>query len=339
MLPAILCNVSNFHDYFTEALKHHGGTFQFKGPWFTNTNFIITSDPMNVHHVTSKNFGNYGKGIDFHEIFEILGGGIFNADSNQWKQDRTILHSLLKRESFEIFLQQVIKKKLENCLLPFLDDASKASAHVDLQDVFGRFTFDSTCTILFGFDPNCLPHKFTHELSKIGYVEAIPVIEEAILYRHFIPKRVWKLQRWLQIGQEKKYKVAQEKLDQFMHECLAYSKSDEEQRRFMTITEGVDKCDFHLVKALMKEGYRKRQMDVELETDKYLKDTALNLLIAGNSTINGGLSWFFWLVSSHPIVEDKIIQEIKDKCQTQEVNWIRPFLNFSINTSKHIFFN
>jgi hypothetical protein len=91
MLPSILHNQSNIHDYATLILKHYGGTFHFKGPWFTNnSNFIITSDPMNVHHTLSKNFSNYGKGFDFHEIFEILGVGIFNLDSNEWKQERTL---------------------------------------------------------------------------------------------------------------------------------------------------------------------------------------------------------------------------------------------------------
>ncbi|CAJ2674978.1 unnamed protein product [Trifolium pratense] len=86
---------------------------------------LSSRDPMNVHHITSKNFTNYGKGSDFHEIFEFLGVGIFNLDSDEWKQERTLLHSLLKNKIFEIFLQQIIQNKLQNCLLPFLDQASK----------------------------------------------------------------------------------------------------------------------------------------------------------------------------------------------------------------------
>jgi hypothetical protein len=56
MLPSVLHNQSNIHDYATLVLKHYGGTFHFKGPWFTNiANFILTSDLMNVHHILSKN--------------------------------------------------------------------------------------------------------------------------------------------------------------------------------------------------------------------------------------------------------------------------------------------
>ena len=80
MLLGLLRNASNVHEYVTWVLKQNGGTFQFEGPWFTNMNFMITSDPMNIHHMLSKNFANYKKGWKFHEIFYVLGDEIFNFD-------------------------------------------------------------------------------------------------------------------------------------------------------------------------------------------------------------------------------------------------------------------
>ncbi|CAJ2674076.1 unnamed protein product [Trifolium pratense] len=224
---------------------------------------------MNVHHITSKNFTNYGKGSDFHEIFELLGVGIFNLDSNEWKHERTLLHSLLKNKIFEIFLQQIIQNKLQNCLLPFLDQASKGVQVLGLQYILERFTFDTTCTSLFGFDPKCLPYNFNH-LSEIAYVKAISVLEDMILFIQALYSK--------------------------SHSCL--------------------------LKDLMKEGSEKGE-----NFTRYIQDTAVNLLIEGNGTISSGLSWFFWLVSIHPIVEAKIIEEIRDNCLTQGENLIT---NFSV---------
>nr|XP_004513611.3 alkane hydroxylase MAH1-like [Cicer arietinum] len=278
----------------------------------------MTSDAMNVHHLTSKNFSNYGKGSDFHEIFDILGGGIFNLDSDEWKHERTLLHSLLKRKNIEIFIQQNIKKKLEKCLLPFLDNiASKPRQVLDLQDILERFTFDLTCNLLFGFDPNSLPYKFNDELSDVAYVKAISIIEAILMSRHYIPKSVWKLQKWLQIGKEMNYKSSQESLDKFLYKCISYCKDEEEQRKFNS-SEDVDESQSCLVKSLMEESLGKGKMD-----DKYLRDTAFNLLAAGNGTISASLCWLFWLVSTHPVIEAKIIQEMKDNCVTQEENWIQ----------------
>jgi len=314
MLPA-LRHLSNFHDNTTKALKRHGGTFRFEGPWFTNISFIVTTDPMNVHHITSKNFSNYGKGSNFQENFEALGNSIFNSDSHEWKQERIMFHLILKNKSFKNFSQQTIQKKLENWLLPFLNDVSEAGAEVDLQDVLNRFTFDTICTIGFGIDPNCLPDKF-NELREIAYLKSPPVMEEVVLYRHFIPSCLWKLQKWLNVGQEKKFKIAHENLNRFLYNLMS-SNSKREERHKCSNGEVIDQCFFDMVKSLAKEGHGNGEI-----SEKYFKDTALTLLFAGNGTISSSLSWFFWLVSTHPVVEANIIQEIKDNLLTQQENQI-----------------
>ncbi|XP_052118876.1 alkane hydroxylase MAH1-like [Arachis duranensis] len=45
--------------------------------------------------------------------------------------------------------------------------------------------------------------------------------------------------------------------------------------------------------------------------DKFLRDAAFNLFVAGRDTITSGLTWFFWLVATHPLVEAKILEEIE----------------------------
>ncbi|KEH40835.1 alkane hydroxylase MAH1 [Medicago truncatula] len=313
MLPSLLRHLFKFHDYLTLILKRNGGTFRFEGAWFTNTSFIVTSDPLNVDHIAGKNFGNYGRGSNFKEIFDFFGDGILNSNSNVWKQQRTMFHSFLKRKTFKNFFQQTMKKKLENYLLPFLDDVSEIGAQLDLEDALSRFTFDSICTIAFGFDPNCLPNKF-NELTEIAYQKALTVIDEVIMYRHFIPSFLWKLQKWLHVGQEKKLREAEENLDRFLYESITFSK--QEQRKYNG-SEEMDECYFVREKARTKEGYGKEEM-----SGKFLRDDTLSLFLAGSGPASSGLSWFFWLVSTHPIVEAKIIQEIKDNCPTQEENQI-----------------
>ncbi|RHN52785.1 putative cytochrome P450 [Medicago truncatula] len=121
MLLSVLRHLSNFNNHVTLVLKGHEGMFRFEGPWFTNTSFIATADPINVNHIASKNFGNYGRGsINFQEIFEFFGGGIVNSDSHVWKEKRTMFHSILKRKSFKNLFQQTSQKKLEKFLLPFI---------------------------------------------------------------------------------------------------------------------------------------------------------------------------------------------------------------------------
>ncbi|KAJ6943499.1 hypothetical protein NC652_009069 [Populus alba x Populus x berolinensis] len=48
----------------------------------------------------------------------------------------------------------------------------------------------------------------------------------------------------------------------------------------------------------------------ESYSDKFLQHVALNFILAGRDTSSTALSWFFWLVSQNPKVEEKILIEI-----------------------------
>jgi len=301
MLPGLLHNMSNIHDYLSLVLKQKGGTFIFEGPWLTNMNIVCTSDPMNVQHITSTKFENYGKGNDFSEIFEILGDGIFRSDSHIWKYNRKLLHSIFKQESFQVFIHKTIEKKLFSGLLVFLDHACKKGMQVDLQDVFQRLTFDNICYLVLGFDPNCL----SIELPEIACERAFTQVEDTLLTRHVKPRFWWKLQKWFQVGEEKQFIKNQKIIDEMLYSVI---KSKREMQ-------GEQKVD--LLNIIMNEvGDGQNPTD-----DKFLRDTSINLLAAGRDTISSGLTWFFWLVATHPFVEAKILEEIKENLPSREHNW------------------
>nr|KYP33829.1 Cytochrome P450 86A2 [Cajanus cajan] len=278
MLPSLLLNVPTIFDYITSLSKQERGSFMFEGPWFLNMNIFVTSDPMNVQHITSTKFENFGKGDDFRDIFEVLGDGIFRSDSQLWKYNRTILHSAFKQPSFRLFTHKTIEKKIESCLLPVLDHACKAGMEVDLQELFQRLTFDNICSVVLGFDPNCLSIEFPE----------------------------------VAVGIEKKHKQSQEIIDQMLYEQITTSK-------FKMLSQSrtqADDSQYSLLNVLMNNESGKEKVD-----DKFLRDTAINLLAAGRDTISSGLTWFFWLVATHPSVEAKILEEIQENLPQIKGNW------------------
>ncbi|KAL2335748.1 hypothetical protein Fmac_016961 [Flemingia macrophylla] len=298
MLTHVLFNLWRAHDYSTLVLKRHGGTGEFIGPWFTNMNYLVTIDPSNLHHMLSKRFHNYVKGPQFREILQAFGDGIFTADSEPWKYNRDLFHSLFKRKSFEVFLEKTIHSKVRSSLIPVLDSLHQQGSVVDLQDVFNRFTFDNICSIVLGNDPNCLSVDF----PDVAIEKAFNQAEECIFFRHVVPKCVWKLQKLLQIGQEKKMTQACKTLDQFIHACIASKREDLSKYKENEKAEADDHVD--LLTSLMRE---------ETHEDKFLRDAVFNLFVAGRDTITSALTWFFWLVATNPLVEAKILEEMKDK--------------------------
>jgi cytochrome P450 len=204
-------------------------------------------------------------------------------------------------------------------LIPLLNHVQQQKGSVvDLQDVFNRFTFDNICLIVLGHDPNCLSIDFPEVAAEKAFNQA----EESIFYRHTVPVCVWKLQSWLQIGEEKKMTEACKIFDQFLFSCIA-SKREELVKNCNKNEIGAESDDTHhvdLLTALIRE--EKKNKDSESNGNKFLRDAAFNLFVAGRDTITSALTWLFYLVATHPLVESKILEEIKENFGHKEKPWI-----------------
>ncbi|KAM7278798.1 hypothetical protein ACFE04_005932 [Oxalis oulophora] len=310
MLPGLLHHLWSLQDHIVEIMHRFGGTFYFIGPWFLNFDYLVTCDPANVNHILIKNFSNYEKGSEFKEIFEPLGDGLFAQDSDSWRLQRKMIQAMINNRKFELYLSRVVHEKVTKCLVPFLEHFARKEMEVDLQDVFQRFTFDNVCLLVLGFDPKCL----SVELLEVSYEKAFDDMGESILYRHVVPKPVWKFQRWLQIGEEKTLKIAMDRFDEFLYDCISKSKKVVKLRDEIREEE----VGFDLLTAIMVGEGGSEQLEDFMKTDIFLRDMAFSLMLAGRDTVKAGLSWFFYLVEKHPLVERKILEEIKSELPEKE---------------------
>ncbi|XP_040986481.1 alkane hydroxylase MAH1-like [Juglans microcarpa x Juglans regia] len=321
MLPGLLSKLSDIHEYATQVLKQNGGTFQFKGPWLVNMDFLVTCDPMNVRYISAQNFANYTKGPEFKKLFEPFGDGVLNSDTESWKSYRKLIHSIIKHRKFQMFQERSMQQKVSQGLFPILEHVSRQGIVVDLQDVFQRFTFDNICLLVMGFDPKCL----TIELPEVDYRTAFDKVEEAIFYRHIVPESIWKLQKWLNMGEENKLRRAMEILDPFLYQRISSKKGEFLRRRTSQMEQVEDGKgeDFDLLTACMAKQEEEAkgevaQTDDYRRSDRYLRDIAFNFMAAGKDTINAGLTWLFWLIATHPSIEEKILEEIKENLQAKD---------------------
>lgn len=78
----------------------------------------------------------------------------------------------------------------------------------------------------------------------------------------------------------------------------------------------VEEEEFDLLKAFTVEEEdvkEDKQIGALRKTDNFLRDVSFNILAVGKDTLSSGLVWFFWLVATHPSVENKILEEKKAK--------------------------
>ncbi|KAL6555922.1 hypothetical protein OROGR_005210 [Orobanche gracilis] len=284
MLSTLLLNVERVHDTCTKIFaKSRRGTFHFQGPWFSDMDMLVTVDPENVHYIMTENFQNFPKGLVFREIFDVLGDGIFNADYESWREQRKLARVLLTHKRFYRFLAETSRGKMEKGLVPVLETISLEKRVVDLQDLFQRFSFDTTCVLVTGYDPGCLSVDF----PDVPFSKAMDDVEESIFMRHVVPEKIWKLQRWVGIGRERNMR----KLEKREGVGLVEHESED----------GVDLLTSYIN---FNEGSK-------CDGDMFLRDTVLNLMIAGRDTTSAALTWLVWLVSTHPKVEEKIRDELR----------------------------
>ncbi|KAJ8570518.1 hypothetical protein K7X08_037490 [Anisodus acutangulus] len=270
MLPGLIRNAHRVHEYATDVLVETKGTFEFHGPVLANFNMLATSDPANVHHILSKNFSNYPKGVEFRKIFDILGNGIFNVDSELWEIYRKTTMSLMSHAKFQTSLERNVRDIIERGLRPILDDFAEQGTLFDLHDIFQRFTFDGISKLLLDLDPRSLSIGLPH----VPCEKALNDVVDTIMQRHILPESCWKLQKWLRIGKEMKLIQAWEAVDQFLYPCISRK---QEEMMYKTIKDE----DFDVFTSYIKAYNQLTNGNNSGNVQEFLRDTFLNLMFAG----------------------------------------------------------
>ncbi|RZC49316.1 hypothetical protein C5167_017742 [Papaver somniferum] len=297
-IPSVLQNSNRLPEWGTEVFRSIGkGSCFFDGPIFTKLRYLATCDPQNIEYILKTNFVNFPKGENFREIFDILGDGIFNVDSDLWRVRRRMAHSCFTLSELKTLAAKTSRKVVVEQLVPFLAHATENEFTVDLQDVCSRVAFDINTCVIFGRYEKYLSLELpSHELAV-----AVDDAQDAILYRNAMPIFLWKFLRFSGIGKERKLARAHKKIDELFEEYICQKRKD--------LFAGVKTDDLlsTYIKALQDET---SVVSSSANKDIFLRDEMLNLFIAGRDTITAGLIWFFWLVSKTPSVETKILDEL-----------------------------
>ncbi|KAH7353040.1 hypothetical protein KP509_19G076400 [Ceratopteris richardii] len=260
-------------------------------------NLYITADPRNVEYALRTRFDNYPKGQDFSDIFhDLLGHGIFNADGQLWKTQRKITSLQLNTRTCKQSTDQTVNRTVEDKLLPTLKYFCDAGRYFDLQDMMLRFTFDTICMVAFGVDTGCV----CPTLPVVPFSKAFEDALECTMLRFFVPRKWWRVRKWLHLGKEQGMPEALKGVNKFLEKEIVARREKLRHNFGLSVGGKSDLMSYFL------------QMDGDAPNDdKILKDLILNFLLAGRDTSALALSWFFWLVASHPSVEKKVIEEVQ----------------------------
>ncbi|VAH85012.1 unnamed protein product [Triticum turgidum subsp. durum] len=206
---------------------------------------------------------------------------------------------LMSGPRFRAFVSRCTRRKVERDMLPLLARVAGAGAgECDLQDVFLRLTFDTTTTLVFGLDPGCLAVGF----PEVPFARAIDDAMDVLLVRSVLPLSWWKLVRRLGVGYERKMTVAWRDIDRFIGDTIA-------KRREVVKARGGIEDSADLLSSYIDDD-KDDDDDAGAVVDAFLRDTTMNLMLAGRDTTGSALSWFFYHLTRNPRVVDKILAEL-----------------------------
>ncbi|CAA6662011.1 unnamed protein product [Spirodela intermedia] len=237
---------------------------------------IITANPANLEHVLKSNVPDGG----------LPRPGITNVEGELWKRQRKALSYEFSTRTLRIFVEGIVQREVTRRLLPLLRRAAASGAAVDIQDVLERYGFDNVCQVAFNEDPACLATEGRIPPAGGGSRRGSP--PPSGRHRHHrLP-----LPKLLNVGSEKRLRESISTLNDFARSVIRSRK--EKLRSPAAEAEG-----------LRHQDLLSRFIAGEDNSDEFLRDIVVNLILAGQETTSSALTWFFWSCRRDPLGEDK----------------------------------
>ncbi len=239
--------------------------------------YVVIADPEAIRHVLVANADNYVKGTGFERVKMLLGNGIIVSDGALWRRQRTMMQPGFSRRNIAR-LSDVIGETTANLRERWAsscardsaaDPAGAAGVQIDLTTTMSEYALAVILKAIFGLDDY---RKLTQTADGNPFA--------------FLTDDTT---RDLQVA------VRFRQLRKVMLEVV-------QQRRALGEQAG-EGADFlsRLVVATDKQG--------EHMSDAQVLDELMTLIIAGHETSAGTLNWCWYLLSQHPEVEARVLEE------------------------------
>jgi cytochrome P450 len=252
--------------------EHHGSVRLDLG---ARRQVIMLDDPASLQHMLQSNFGNYLRAVLNTSTFRpVLGDGIFNANGDSWRLQRTTARPFFKHRAIEASMAPVFERHTE-VLCKALEE--RVGQVVDMQELFNRFTLDAIGEIAFGL-------SFDTLRKDVAFSGAFNRLISTLAFRQEMP--LWPLMP------DSRFDADLATLNAFVFSAVdsMLSKSAEE-------LEG----EQSLMSLFIKEGIRDRV---------FLRDIGTSFLLAGRDTTSQLLTWCLCFLHRSPAIEQRLVAEL-----------------------------
>jgi cytochrome P450 len=296
-----------------ESLKHVGARHDWiaamsqrfqNEPWQINVpgapKMIMLSDPATIEAVMVTHPDIFVKaGAQRDLMHDLLGDGIVNVEGEQWYHQRKTAAKFFSARTLRLCMTETMRRNIDQ-VNHILDAQCGTGRLFNLSNIFQQFTLQTFLEVGVGIDAPIIGK------SEPSAFKAFDEAALVITQRRLVPRFVWKLQRWLNVGPEKKLKEMMDKVHTYVTDLVKESLSKQN-------SEASDHDEGEKIRTAIelfvehsgdgKVGLRPRD----------LVDFLLNFIIASRDTSALTTQWLVYEVSKHPEIEAKIRDELAAK--------------------------
>jgi len=285
----------NFIDHAALTQKYGGLVRLWRGPFFP----IIAI----YHAVEAKEIlkNSHPKATAYSWVDYWLGSGLLTATTANglWKRKRRMITPAFHFNIIQRYIP-LFGTHSEKLIEKWLDEAKRNPGKpIDIVANITTSALDIIGECAFGYHFDALEQG----REKHPYVKAVYSVTDRIYDRAFRP---WLYPVWIfnQSAIGKEYNQSVEIIHKFASDVIT------ERRALLSTPEGLEelknkkKLDF--VDILLTS---RNENDEEL-SDREIRDECNTFIFEGHDTTSAALSWTFFLISTHPEVEEKVIEEI-----------------------------
>lgn len=259
--------------FFTNLAREYGDVAAFR---LLRRPCILVSNPDYIDQVLVKQNKNFKKPFPFRFTRAVLGNGLLTSEGPFWLRQRRLAAGAFHNERIQSYGGDMVASTLR--MMGSWQDGQTRDIHEDMM----RLTLDVVARTLFGAD-------VTDQSSHIGDSLLLAIRSFANNFGRAVP-----LPSWIPTAGNRRAKAAVRGLNEIVQQIV------DQRRREPAVHNDLLSMMLHAVD----------EDDGSQMTDAQLADEARTFLLAGHETTAIALSWSFYVLATHPQIQQALGDEL-----------------------------
>jgi cytochrome P450 len=260
--------------FYAQCAREYGDVVHLR---YLHVPICLLMHPRDIEYVLVTNTGNFTKSADYRALARVLGNGLLTNEGKAWQRQRGLIQPAFRRENILSYVPVMISAASR--MLDSWSCGKPRNVHADMMAV----TLEIVAQCLFGAEVAGVADRVGKAMQVVTD-RFITDASQALLIPFDLPDFLVPARR-----------DAISDLDKIINGIIRERRASHQQRGDLLDT---------LLHARDAEG--------QPMTDAQLRDEVMTLFLAGHETTAISLSWTCYLLSQHPQVETKLVEELQD---------------------------